>query len=105
MSSRLWLSKRARQRSGLTTLSGSQIADDLNTCKFHPADTALEDVFGDLKRGQQAVHQRGAENRVSFDPGTEVFAVVHPRFAHGPNFKLLSAIFDTKLTMVGAVAV
>ena len=69
----------------------------------HPADTALEEVLSDLKRGQQAVHQWGAENRVSFDPGKEVFAVVHPRFAHGPDFKLLGAIFDTKLTMTSCI--
>ena len=56
--------------------------------------TALEEVLSDLKRGQQAVHQWGAENRVSFDPGKEVFAVVHPRVAHGPNGKLLGAIVD-----------
>ena len=62
----------------------SNIADDVDTYKSYPADTALEEVLSDLKWGQQAVHQWGAENRVSFDPGKEVFAVVHPRFAHGP---------------------
>ena len=72
----------------------TKFADDLNTYKSYPADTALEEVLSDLNRGQQAVHQWGAENRVSFDPGKEVFAVVHPRFAHGPDFKLLGAVFD-----------
>ena len=77
----------------------AKFADGLNTYKSYLADTALEEVFSDLKRGQQAVHQWGAENRVSCDPGKEVFAVVHPRSAHGPDCKLLGAIFDTKLTM------
>ena len=86
--------------SGPAASSGAKpakFADDSHTYKFYPADMALEEVFSDLKRGQQAVHQWGAGNRVSFDPGKEVFAVVHPRFAHGPDFELLGAIFDTKL--------
>jgi len=49
----------------------TKFADDLNTYKSYPADTALEEVLSDLKRGQQAVHQWGAENRVSFGPGKE----------------------------------
>ena len=65
--------------------------------------SALEEVLSDLKRGQQAVHQWGAKNRVSFGPGREVFAVVHHRFAHGSVFKLLGAIFDTKLSMTPCV--
>ena len=83
--------------SGLAASNGAKpakVADDLNTCKSHPADTALQEVLSDLKRGQQAVHQWGAENRVSFGPGKEVFAVVHPRFALGSDFELLGAIFD-----------
>ena len=32
-----------------------------------------------------------------------MFAVVHPRFAHGPDFKLLGAISDTKLTMTSCI--
>ena len=92
--------------SGPATSNGAKpakSADDLNTYKSYPADTAPEEVLSDLKRGQQAVHQWGAENRVSFDPGKEMFAVVHPRFAHGPNLKLLGAIFDTKLTMISCI--
>ena len=75
--------------SGPAASNGAQpakFADGLNTYKSYPADTALEEVLSDLKRGQQAVHQWGAENRVSFDPGKEVFAVVHPRFAPRPGF-------------------
>ena len=60
-------------------------ADGLNTYKSYPADTALKEVLSDLKRDQQAVHQWGAQNLFVFDPGTEVFAVVHPRSAHGPD--------------------
>ena len=64
---------------------------------------ALEGVLSDLRRSQQAVHQWGAENRVSIDPGKEVSAIVHPRFAHGPDFKLLGAIFDAKMTMTSCI--
>ena len=63
----------------------AKFADGSNTYKSFPADTALEEVLSDLKRGQQAVHQWGSENRVSFGPEKEVFAVVHPRFARGPD--------------------
>ena len=82
----------------------AQFADDLNTYNSYPADTALEEALSDLKRSQQAIHQWGAENRVSFGPGKEVFTVVHPRFAHGPISKLLGAIFDTTLTMTSYIA-
>ena len=33
----------------------------------------------------------------------DVFAVVHPRFAQGPDFKLFGAIFGTKLTMTSCI--
>ena len=37
----------------------SKFADDLNAYKSYPADAPLEEVLSDLKRGQQAVNQRG----------------------------------------------
>ena len=53
----------------------------------------------DLQEVQRELHKWGAANRVIFDPSKESFHLLHFRFQHGDDFKLLGVVFDTQLLM------
>ena len=70
----------------------AKFADDLNTYKSYPVDTALEEVLSDLKRGQQAVHQLGAKKRYFIRSWEGRVCRRPPSFRSRAKFKLLGAI-------------
>ena len=53
---------------------------------------------------QTSLHAWGAANQVRFDQGKESFAILHRGHGEGEPFKILSAVYDTKLRMHLAVA-
>ena len=78
-------------------------ADDLNA--FHPfaLATSNAEVLGQVARCQDRLHSSGEANGVEFDPSKESSHVVSRSGPHGADFRILGAIFDTKLRMHAAV--
>ena len=82
----------------------SVFADDFNCWKpFKLRHSAVASDQGhalhDLQEVQRELHKWGAANRVIFDPSKESFHLLHSRFQHGDDFKLLGVVFDTQLLM------
>ena len=79
-------------------------ADDFNCWKAYKVkhDNVSEDqasALHDLRGAQKELHQWGEANRVVFDPSKESFHLLHRRFHHGEDFKILGVAFDTGLLM------
>ena len=58
-----------------------------------------EIALSKLREVQQEVHAWGEANRVVFDQSKEFLHLIHRRFSHGDNFKLLGVVFDPALLM------
>ena len=86
-----------------TGCTENRFADDLSTYKCYPASTPNVDIISDLHRCRDVVHNWGVENRVSFDPAKEEFAVIHRTSGEGETFRLLGPWIDNKLIMNVAV--
>ena len=82
----------------------SVFADDFNCWKaFEVKHTEVQDsqakALSELHTVQRELHWWGEANRVLFDPSKESFHLLHKRFHHGEDFKLLGVVFDTQLLM------
>ena len=82
----------------------AKFADDLNIYKLYSLSSTADQIFADLHVCQNNVHNWGAANRVTFDPGKEEFCILHPADGIGNDFKLLGPIFDCKLTMAVTIS-
>lgn len=78
-------------------------ADDLNAHRQFPLAVPNADVLGHIASCQQRLHTWGRANGVQFDPGKESCHVVSRSDPHGPDFRILGIMFDTKLCMHAAV--
>ena len=78
-------------------------ADDFNAWQEfvgsgEPEETKIL-VLADLEGVQKELHLWGAANHVNFDPAKESFHILHRRFHHGGEFKILGVTFDGGLLM------
>ena len=78
-------------------------ADDLNAFRSFPLAVCNADVMGHIMRCQESLHTWGGANGVEFDPGKESCHVVSRSDPHGPDFRILGVMYDTKLLMHAAV--
>ena len=78
-------------------------ADDLNAFRSFPLAVCNADVMGHIARCQESLHTWGGANGVEFDPGKESCHVVSRSDPHGPDFRILGVMYDTKLLMHSAV--
>ena len=91
--------------------SQTTFADDLNTWRAfgYSGDVSVpafhRDILDDLKATQSELHVWGRANRVSFDVSKESLHILHRRFPHGNDFKILGVMYDTKLLMHSAARV
>ena len=104
----------ARQAANKLNFLESVFADDFICWRgftFHStiAERALstadrqEYALGKLREVQRELHKWGEAHRVLFDPSKESYHILHKRFSHGENFKLLGVVFDPALLMHEAV--
>ena len=104
----------ARQAANKLNFLESVFADDFICWRgftFHStiAERALstadrqEYALGKLRDVQRELHKWGEAHRVLFDPSKESYHILHKRFSHGENFKLLGVVFDPALLMHEAV--
>ena len=81
----------------------SVFADDFNAWKGFAANKepvkTQESILLDLETVQRELHLWGKANQVIFDPSKESFHVLHRRFHHGADFKILGVTFDVSLLM------
>ena len=76
-----------------------RFADDLSASKAFSRTVSNEDVISDLQKTQSDIHVWGANNRVTFDPQKEEFAVLATQGGDARPFRLLGPIIDEKLLM------
>ena len=74
-------------------------ADDLNTFQGSPRNTKNGDIQECMRKCQEQVHTLGTSNMVEFDGAKEHFIILDHWGSFGTDFKLLGAIFDTRLLM------
>jgi len=74
-------------------------ADDLNAFKTFPNSIANEDILEELKACATECHKWGGLNQVEFEPSKEHFIILDKKNPYGKSFKLLGAVYDTKLNM------
>ena len=84
----------------------SVLVDDFNAWKAfrlgaEPAQT-IRDIQEDLAGARHELHLWGAANQVQFDTAKESFHVLHRRFRHGDDFRILGVTFDTGLLVHAA---
>ena len=81
----------------------AMFADDLNV--FQTFDRAEEDdhIYSCMQQCRANVHEWGTCNKVLFDASKEHFAILHPLYGSGEDFKLLGCMIDPKLTMHTAI--
>ena len=79
--------------------SGEAFADDLSSTKSFPRETPNLDIIAELKKNQSCIHEWGKINRVTFDSGKEIFAILSSADGFGEPFRLLGPTIDRKLTM------
>ena len=84
-------------------LDETKYADDLSTFKTYPTTTPNDDIYAHLHHCQTTIHEWGKSNGVAFDPLKEHFAILHPHYGHGNDFKLLGPTIDVKLTMTPTI--
>ena len=81
----------------------SVFADDFNAWKGFVRTNNVEGtkraILADLESAQKELHLWGAANQVRFDPSKESFHILHRRFHHGDDFKILGVTFDVGLLM------
>ena len=81
----------------------SVFADDFNAWKGFVATVDIEVtkrvILTDLEEAQRELHLWGKANQVKFDPSKESFHILHRRFHHGDDFKILGVTFDVGLLM------
>ena len=78
-------------------------ADDLNSFREYHRSASDERILEDIQKCQDALHRWGQANQVVFEPSKESFHILDRSQPFGEQFKLLSILFDTKLTMHDAV--
>eukprot|EP00973_Karenia_brevis_P079259 10997662-Karenia_brevis.AAC.1 len=78
-------------------------ADDLNCFRTYARVCSNENIFADLRACQNALHRWGEANQVVFEPTKESLHILDRCSPAGDQFKILSVVFDTKLTMHEAV--
>ena len=76
-----------------------KFADDLSISKEFQRSVSNDIILGDLQQSQADIHEWGAHNRVSFDPGKESFAILASVGGDAQPFRLLGPTLDEKLLM------
>ena len=79
-------------------------ADDLNSFKQFKSDISNTHVLHDLHLAQDALHEWGRANQVTFDAAKEDFRIISGTDGFGDPIKLLGVRFDNKLNMEVAIA-
>ena len=74
-------------------------ADDLNAFKEFDASTDNDSILTSCRSCQKNLHDWGAANAVTFDPGKESMHVLSRTDAVGESFKILGVNFDPQLRM------
>ena len=76
-----------------------RFADDLSISKMFHRSKANGEILCDLRQSQADIHKCGKQNRVSFDPLKELFAILAPAGGDAQPFRLLGPTLDEKLLM------
>ena len=74
-------------------------ADDLNAFKTYQESLPNDLILDELTNCAKKCHAWGDKNQVEFEPTKEHFIIVHKKDPYGKSFKLLGAVYDTKLIM------
>jgi hypothetical protein len=78
-------------------------ADDLNCFRVFDGSIGDDYIFSLVRKCQSSLHEWGAANQVLFEPTKESMHILDRVRPAGDHFKILSVVFDTKLTMHEAV--
>ena len=74
-------------------------ADDLNCFRVFNGSIGDDFIFKQIQSCQSRLHEWGAANQVVFEPSKESKHILDRSTPAGDHFKLLSVVFDGKLTM------
>ena len=98
----------ARSSSRKCGFTQTTFADDLNAWRAYPSSGRVSvpdlhhNILEALRATQSELHAWGRANRVVFDASKESFHILHRRFPHGDDFRIMGVVYDTKPLMHSA---